>query len=51
MTRKITRRHPQRRAQPAQHVYIPHSSWTRVDSAPAVNSAIAPDDFWARLGL
>lgn len=51
MTRKTTRPRDQRRAHPAQHVYIPHSSWTKVETAPASSTPIAPDDFWGRLGL
>ncbi|MDO7833554.1 hypothetical protein Q4610_00695 [Sphingobium sp. HBC34] len=51
MTRKISRARDQRRARPAQHIYIPHSSWTKRDATPAAGATIAPDDFWARLGL
>jgi hypothetical protein len=35
----------------AAHIYIPHSSWSRVDSKPAPAAPIAAEDFWARLGL
>jgi hypothetical protein len=53
MTRTTTRARLQRHAQPAQHIYIPHSSWTRADHkvAAATPAPIAADDFWARLGL
>lgn len=53
MTRTTTRARLQRHAQPAQHIYIPHSSWTRADHkvATVTPAPIAADDFWARLGL
>ncbi|BBF70989.1 hypothetical protein K9B33_21190 [Sphingobium sp. 3R8] len=51
MTRKTTRPRQPHRVQPDSHVYLPHSSWTRVERKAAVGGAIAPDDFWARLGL
>ena len=30
---------------------LPHSSWSRTDRTRGRNAMIAPDDFWARLGL
>ncbi|MCI4588915.1 hypothetical protein MOK15_02170 [Sphingobium sp. BYY-5] len=51
MTRTTIRSRRQRRAQPTQNIYLPHSSWTRVEPVPAANATIAPDDFWLRLGL
>lgn len=48
-TTKRTR--PQRTALPAQHVYLPHSSWARVQHKPTSDVPIGADDFWARLGL
>ncbi|WP_420144181.1 hypothetical protein [Sphingobium sp.] len=51
----MTRNSPSRRkpdhARQSQHVYLPHSSWARVERKPAVSTPIAPDDFWARLGI
>lgn len=52
MTRKPTRISPPRRVSSAAQIHIPHSSWARVErSAPNASATIAPDDFWARLGL
>jgi len=48
MTRKI--RQP-RRVRQTNHIPNPHSSWTRRDHGDSPAIAIAPDDFWARLGL
>ena len=39
-----------RQHQTARDIHIPHSSWTRQPRA-APNAALAPEDFWARLGL
>ncbi len=50
MTSKTTRPRQPNRVQPDNHVYLPHSSWTRVERKSA-GGAIAPADFWARLGL
>lgn len=30
---------------------IPHSSWSRIEPLRSGSAVIAPDDFWARLGL
>ncbi|MEC3910843.1 hypothetical protein U5A82_10280 [Sphingobium sp. CR2-8] len=51
MNRKTTRPHPQRPVRGDNHVYLPHSSWARVDRKLTAATVIAPDDFWARLGL
>lgn len=51
MTRTTPRRRPSDGAFPTQAIYLPHSSWTRTERKPAANQAIAPADFWARLGL
>jgi hypothetical protein len=51
MTRTTQNRRQSRITQPADALYLPHSSWTRVEHKPAANNTIAPDDFWARLGL
>ncbi len=51
MTRKITRPRQPRRAQQGGYVYVPHPSWARGEGKSATTPAIAPDDFWARLGL
>ncbi len=32
-------------------IHIPHSSWSRTEQARGRDALIAPDDFWARLGL
>ncbi|BBC99284.1 MULTISPECIES: hypothetical protein [Sphingobium] len=50
MTRTTQNRRQSRITQP-DAVYLPHSSWTRVERKPAANKTIAPADFWARLGL
>ena len=39
-----------RQHETARDVYIPHSSWSRQPQA-AASAALAPEDFWARLGL
>ena len=39
-----------RQQQTARDIHIPHSSWTRQPPT-AANAALAPEDFWARLGL
>ncbi|WP_179045115.1 hypothetical protein [Sphingobium lactosutens] len=51
MTRLVTRTRRSRPAQPDGHVYLPHSSWARVERKPASSVPIAADDFWARLGI
>lgn len=51
MTRKISRARRQHPAQPTSHVYLPHSSWSRVERSHAAVAPLEPDDFWARLGL
>jgi hypothetical protein len=50
MTRKSVRSQHKRRSDRRRDIYLPHSSWSRASAVPA-NAAIAPDDFWARLGL
>jgi hypothetical protein len=51
MTSKATRARPSRLTETAPRVTIPHSSWSRVDRSRGGSALIAPDDFWARLGL
>ena len=52
MTRKNSHaRRQSRRDQHEPRIHIPHSSWNRAASARGGNTLIAPDDFWARLGL
>ncbi len=43
---------PVRTSDTAAQIHIPHSSWSRVEW-PSRNkaAAIAPEDFWSRLGL
>ena len=50
MTRKSAHSSRQREARFGQGIFIPHSSWSRVQR-PAGMSVLAPEDFWARLGL
>lgn len=51
MTHKIVHtRRPRRNAESAR-VIIAHSSWSRIDPPRSGSTLIAPDDFWARLGL
>ncbi|MEC3949860.1 hypothetical protein [Sphingobium sp. HWE2-09] len=51
MTRIITRPRSPRPVRADDHIYVPHSSWNRSDRKAVTGGAIAPDDFWARLGL
>lgn len=51
MTRTTNRPRQPRQSRADSHVYLPHSSWARVDRKPTTATVIAPDDFWARLGL
>ncbi|MBV2150575.1 hypothetical protein KRZ98_20435 [Sphingobium sp. AS12] len=51
MTHKATRSRQSRAAETARRVTIPHSSWSRIDRSRGGSALIAPDDFWARLGL
>ncbi|WP_176400356.1 hypothetical protein [Sphingobium sp. Z007] len=51
MTRTTTRPRQTHRTPTDGHVYLPHSSWARVERKSTTTPAIAPDDFWARLGL
>ncbi|MEA3387747.1 hypothetical protein [Sphingobium sp. CCH11-B1] len=36
---------------PQRHIYLPHSSWTAREPSTKSDRAIAPEDFWTRLGL
>lgn len=51
MTSKTTRSRQSHTPETAPRVTIPHSSWSRVDRSRGGSALIAPDDFWARLGL
>ncbi|WP_200928274.1 hypothetical protein [Sphingobium sp. Leaf26] len=51
MTRTTQDRRRASAASTTQTIYLPHSSWARVERNPAANQTIAPADFWARLGL
>jgi hypothetical protein len=37
--------------QPAHRDHIPHPSWSRTDRPSSGETALAPEDFWSRLGL
>ncbi|MGE4323101.1 MAG: hypothetical protein AB7E60_08745 [Sphingobium sp.] len=51
MTREArSMRHP-KAARQNRHIPIPHSSWTRRESASGPAARLGADDFWARLGL
>ncbi|EQB32225.1 hypothetical protein [Sphingobium ummariense] len=49
MSRKSLRQ--QRRAEERDRVHIPHYSCSRIERPASAAASIAPDDFWARLGL
>lgn len=51
MTRTTQNRRASSAATTTQGIYLPHSSWARIERKPAANGTIAPADFWARLGL
>jgi hypothetical protein len=50
MTRILRRRRRAEHALPVDQVHTPHWSWSRKDGPPA-GEALAPEDFWARLGI
>jgi hypothetical protein len=52
MTRNIIRsRARTRTSAKVAAIHIPHSSWNRTEPQSGRKALIAPDDFWARLGL
>lgn len=52
MTRNIIRsRARTRTSTKSAAIHIPHSSWNRTEPQSGRKALIAPDDFWARLGL
>lgn len=51
MNRNNSRARRARRAADIPRIAIPHSSWSRMESASGGSAQIAPADFWARLGL
>lgn len=51
MTHKAVHARRPRRKGASPRTIIPHSSWSRIDPPRGGGTPIAPDDFWARLGL
>ncbi len=50
MTRNSSRPLRQRSSDSREHIYLPHSSWSRAPAA-GTTAPLAPEDFWRRLGL